>query len=168
MLHRGSALLRRLGTRAVAQQVLRSPTRTTLLSHLTRPLCSSSGGDAPTFAPGAQSASADADTFAPGVESAGEKMIIAMTCNVCDTRFAKTISKQAYEGGVVMAHCPGCENIHLVADRLGWFEDAGAEGWDVAAAAKAKGENVVVVEGEEGSLLQLLPKDLLPPPQSKG
>lgn len=38
---------------------------------------------------------------------------------VCETRTAKTFAKLSYEKGVVLARCPGCHNIHLIADRLG-------------------------------------------------
>lgn len=48
---------------------------------------------------------------------------IIFTCNVCQTRQAKTMSKKSYEQGVVLIRCDGCENLHLISDNLGWFRD---------------------------------------------
>jgi mitochondrial protein import protein ZIM17 len=48
-------------------------------------------------------------------------MAIVFTCTKCDTRSAKTFSRQSYENGIVLIRCPGCKNLHLVADNLGWF-----------------------------------------------
>jgi protein import protein ZIM17 len=45
------------------------------------------------------------------------------TCNVCGTKAIRSFTKNAYHHGVVMVRCEGCENVHLVADNLGWFED---------------------------------------------
>lgn len=75
---------------------------------------------------------------------------------VCETRSAKTISKQAYAEGVVLVRCPGCQNLHLVADRLGWFED---ESTDVESLLERKGEQVRVVTAED--VLELTEADIL-------
>jgi protein import protein ZIM17 len=48
------------------------------------------------------------------------------TCGRCETRAAKGFSRQAYDNGVVIVRCPGCQTQHLVADRYGWFGEPGS------------------------------------------
>ena len=48
---------------------------------------------------------------------------MAYTCGVCSTKQARTFSKDSYNKGVVLIRCEGCDNLHLVADNLGWFRD---------------------------------------------
>lgn len=74
---------------------------------------------------------------------------------MCDTRSAKTISKHAYYSGVVLVRCPGCENLHLVADRLGWFED---DSTDVESLLKQRGESVRYVTND--NVLELTEQDI--------
>jgi len=64
---------------------------------------------------------------------------IIFTCNVCEHRQAKTMSKQSYEKGVVLIRCDGCENVHLIADNLGWFKDNKT---NIADILKEKNEDV--------------------------
>jgi len=45
------------------------------------------------------------------------------TCSVCNNRQGRTFSKDAYQNGVVLIRCEGCDNLHLIADNLGWFRD---------------------------------------------
>jgi protein import protein ZIM17 len=53
----------------------------------------------------------------------GELYVLKFTCNKCQTTSIRSFTKHAYKNGVVLVRCGGCENIHLVADNLGWFYD---------------------------------------------
>ena len=92
----------------------------------------------------------------PGVQR-GEKMVIIFTCTVCNTRTGKTISKIAYEKGVVIARCPGCENLHLVADRLNYFGDGN---WDIEKFLNERGEDIKLIDSDD-KLLQIQMTDIV-------
>lgn len=58
--------------------------------------------------------------------SARHDLAMIFTCKVCETRSVKMASRESYENGVVVARCSGCNNLHLIADRLGWFGEPGS------------------------------------------
>ncbi|KAL8145836.1 hypothetical protein AgCh_003839 [Apium graveolens] len=53
-------------------------------------------------------------------------LAMMFTCKVCETRNMKTMCRESYEKGVVVARCGGCNNLHLIADHLGWFGEPGS------------------------------------------
>ena len=102
---------------------------------------------------------ADTDTTSSWINSlpgtrtsvSGRQLAIVFTCTVCDTRSAKQFTENAYQHGVVMVQCPGCNNWHLIADRLGYFnnvmeddddnDNTNGKGWDVTSLLAQRGKN---------------------------
>ncbi|XP_073297535.1 mitochondrial protein import protein ZIM17 [Primulina huaijiensis] len=64
--------------------------------------------------------------------------VMIFTCKVCNTRSIKTTCRESYDKGVVVARCDGCNSLHLIADRLGWFGEPGS----VEEFLAARGEEV--------------------------
>jgi hypothetical protein len=48
------------------------------------------------------------------------------TCKVCETRSIKTVCRESYEKGVLVARCGGCNNLLLIADHLRCFGQPGS------------------------------------------
>eukprot|EP00775_Hariotina_reticulata_P003968 gene3968-4221_t len=86
-------------------------------------------------------------------------MAIAFTCGRCDTRSVKAFSRQAFEQGVVLITCPGCQAMHLIADHLGWFGD---RGFKIDEYMQSKGHTVKRVSQEQPQAVteQLTAEDL--------
>jgi len=59
----------------------------------------------------------------PATDDPHARFVVLYTCKVCETRAAKSVSRQAYTAGVVLLRCDGCQKLHLFADHLGWFDD---------------------------------------------
>lgn len=96
-----------------------------------------------------------------GGKSGQKQLAIVFTCTVCNTRSAKQFTEQAYRNGVVLVKCPGCDNLHLIADRLGVFEDQGEDGkgWDVEKAMANIGDGVKAVNND--NVLELTVEDVI-------
>lgn len=67
------------------------------------------------------------------------QLMLAFTCNKCETRSSHAFSKQSYTKGTVLIQCPGCKNRHLIADNLKIFRDTNVNLEDIL---RAKGELV--------------------------
>mmetsp|Transcript_13702 Transcript_13702/g.30261 ORF Transcript_13702/g.30261 Transcript_13702/m.30261 type:complete len:271 (-) Transcript_13702:12-824(-) len=94
----------------------------------------------------------------PGTErGGGRRLAIVYTCKVCETRSAKRFSEQAYRHGVVLVRCPGCGNLHLIADRLGMFDDEEG-GWDIEKIMEKMGNRVQAVNND--NILELTLADI--------
>eukprot|EP00667_Euglena_gracilis_P029842 EG_transcript_40131 len=74
----------------------------------------------------------------PGLGPPDADMAAMFTCGACETRVLKTFTRHSYEKGVVIVECPGCHNLHVLADNLGWFGDEK----NVEEILRAKGEEV--------------------------
>jgi hypothetical protein len=95
----------------------------------------------------------------PGSQTGGRKLAIVFTCNVCETRSAKQFTERSYTHGVVIVRCPGCDNLHLIADRLGYF---GSDDFDLNSIVEQNGHSYKTVNNEnvyEMSLEDLVGKD---------
>lgn len=74
------------------------------------------------------------------------QLVLMFTCTVCDTRSTRSFTKKAYNEGVVLLRCSKCDNLHLIADNLGWFND---EPTNIETIMEEKGEKVLKIQDRE-------------------
>ncbi|KIH54533.1 DNL zinc finger [Ancylostoma duodenale] len=90
------------------------------------------------------------------------RLSIQYTCGVCGSRQGpKTFSKNSYEKGVVIVTCEKCNNHHIIADNLGWFEDFKRMASDVLGARLLKEQPRVTNASVNREYLESLPDNTL-------
>lgn len=72
-------------------------------------------------------------------------LTLVFTCRVCKTRAARQFSHHAYTKGIVILQCPGCDNNHLIADNLGWFD----KGRNIEEIMQKKGETIQTIKSRD-------------------
>ncbi|KAK0162523.1 hypothetical protein PV327_006296 [Microctonus hyperodae] len=83
------------------------------------------------------------------------RLMIKFTCKKCKTRNSKTMSKLAYEKGVVIIRCDGCKNNHLIADNLSWFGNE-SQKRNIEKLMAMNGEKVRRINGFNNELFQVV------------
>lgn len=92
----------------------------------------------------------------------GRQLAIVFTCAVCEMRSAKQFTENAYLHGVVLVRCPGCQNLHLIADRLGWFDDTESHQFDLTVLEQMTGQKVHRIgDNKDGGVSQVSLQDLV-------
>ena len=85
---------------------------------------------------------------------------MAFTCGKCETKQARTFSKDSYDKGVVLLRCGGCDNLHLIADNLGWFRDQKTNIEDIM---REKGDKVATNVDDNSVEFTLKPETFITP-----
>ena len=167
------SFLRRISARA-GLRPLRSSQGLKLGACESRLLCSAQTHTAPCMAGRrvrtfASSSIEDSGVGTPTKPSGGDEsanarkdLYMMFTCGQCETRAMRGFSRQAYENGVVIVTCPGCQSKHVVADRMGWFGEPGSvedfiaqkgeENAQGDGSTKVTRGSVKLAEGEDGTL----------------
>ncbi|GAU99439.1 hypothetical protein RvY_10444 [Ramazzottius varieornatus] len=70
------------------------------------------------------------------------KIALGFTCKPCGQRVNRLISRVAYTRGLVLVRCPGCKNVHLIADNIGWFKELAPGVRNIEEILASKGESV--------------------------
>lgn len=96
-----------------------------------------------------------------GTTGSGKQLAIVFTCSVCNTRSAKQFTQHAYDHGVVLVRCPGCQNLHLIADRLGWFDDTNGSTFDLSTLEQMTGQPVQRIDDIAPGVWNLKLSDLI-------
>jgi hypothetical protein len=78
------------------------------------------------------------------------------TCKVCNTRSYRSFTRHAYETGVVIVQCGGCNKYHLIADNQGRF---GAQ-WNLEDYLRAQGRGDALRRSGLGQTFELSEEDM--------
>lgn len=89
-----------------------------------------------------------------------QRLAIQFVCKKCQTKNSKTMTKLAYEKGVVIIRCDGCQNNHLIADNLGWF-GSNSKKRNIEKIMAMNGEKVKRLNAYGNEIFEVVEKELL-------